>query len=226
MMPREIAAELDRSFTGSLGIPDLNQHRTNDVFFQHKRTFPKALQSHPAAADLRSHSVMTPAKHMRVVKDFNVKYEDIYMNHAAKLRERSRGTDDSLNYSLTMECKTPTMTRLSNRAPSMTNYTSNSSFKTTRNSPKVFEKQSANFIAHAKHALATEKENTSGLFNKARKDIARPQPDPFNEMERGVFSQGFVKDALEDYKQTEKTLFIHTNAGSNFRHRLTLRKLL
>mmetsp|Transcript_34775 Transcript_34775/g.61205 ORF Transcript_34775/g.61205 Transcript_34775/m.61205 type:complete len:227 (+) Transcript_34775:511-1191(+) len=226
MMSRDIAVENDRSFIESLGLPELVHHRNipKDIFFKHKRFVHKALRPRPSS-ELRSQSVRTPAQHMRVEKDFDVKYEDLYKNHAARLREKRRG-EESCNTSFITESKTPMRSRRCERTPSLSHMTSNSSFKTSRTNPKTFEKQSASFIAHAVQTFATEKENTSGLYNKCRKDFSRPTPDPIKAMERGVFSQDFVKDALDDYKKAEKKLFIHTNAGANFRHRTTLRKLL
>lgn len=224
---RGSAAESDRSFIASLGLPELLHHRVipKDVFFQHKRYVHKALQPRPYA-EVRSQSVRTPAKHLRVYRDFDLKYEDLYKNHAARKREHRRGRDDGCNASFITEGKTTRRSAHSYRTPSLSHMPSNLSFKTNGSTPKALVKQSASFISHAQQTLATEKENTSGLFNKARRDVVRPQHDPVKQMERGNFSQDFVKDALEDYKQTEKKLYIHTNSGAQFRHRVAMRKLL
>lgn len=226
MMFRETAVDPERSFIASLGLPELVHMRNipNDVFYRHKQTAHKALRAR-RSTELRSQSVKTPAMHMRVEKDFDTKYEDLYKNHAAKLREHRLKTDDSHNSSFITECRTPIKLRNGRRTPSMSHFTSNSSIKTSARTVRGgLAKQSASFIAHARQTLSTEKENTSVLFKKCRQDITRPH-DPIREMERGYYSRDFVKDALDDYKETEKSLYIHTNAGGNFRHRVTSRKL-
>lgn len=180
-MSKVIAAETDGSFTASIGLPDLVHPRNipKDIFFKHKRYVHKTLRLIPPA-EARSQSVRPPEKHLRVEKDFSLKYEDMYKNNAARLREKR----DSLSSPFTAD-KSPSIRARRSLATSIAT-PGKSDLNCLAGNYTPTPSQSSALVKQTQQKLPTKKENKQGLYIKLRRAVL--VPSSMKKVQRKVYA--------------------------------------